>query len=490
MPLASGNLLVPITLFGWIPVVLVLFLSLPPRRAVSISLLVGWLFLPVAGYDVPGFFNYDKITATCLNAFLVAALLDKDKRLWNFRPTRFDLPILVWCLCPLVTALRNGLGVYDGLSAAIQQTILWGLPYVMGRVYISDFKGLRELAVVLLIGGLIYIPFCLYEIRMSPQLHSTIYGFHQHSFSQTMRFGGWRPTAFLQHGLAVGLFMCTTSLIGAWLWYSMPLKIFPGKSVGWLVVLLLTTGVLIKSLGALVLLALGLLVLFLSTMLRTRVLAVLLLLSCPLYITARTVSGWSGDQLLALAQLSGSEERMESLRTRLRSEYYLMERAKLQPLLGWGGWGRSLVGDKNNIIKTTKGLLVKVIPDSFWIVTFGTYGLFGLGSITIALLMPLLLLIRRFPAASWDTPEIAPVAVLAISLSLYMLDNLVNDMVNPLFTLAAGGVTGALGEPRKEPACRIQPKPDTPVRISEKMAHRMARHYELANSVHGPNSSL
>jgi hypothetical protein len=471
MPLANGNLLVSIAFFVWIPVVFFLFLLLPPRRAVSTSLLIGWLFLPVASYDLPGFFDYNKITATCLSVFLAAAILDKDKRLWNFRPTRFDLPMLVWCLCPLVTSLSNDLGVYDGLSAAIQQAILWGLPYVMGRVYFGDFIGLRELAVILLIGGMIYIPLCLYEILMSPQLHSTIYGFHQHNFSQTVRLGGWRPTVFLQHGLAVGLFMCMTSLIGVWLWYRMPSRIFPGRSVGWLVVLLLITSVLVKSWGALVLLVLGLLVLFLSTMLRTKVLVVLLLLSFPLYIAARTVGGWSGDQLLALPQLSGSEERVESLLTRLRSEYYLMERAKLQPLFGWGGWDRSLVGDKDNIVKTREGLSVQVIPDSFWIVTFGMYGLLGLTSITIAILMPLLLLIRRFPASSWETPEIAPIAVLAITLGLYMLDNLMNDMVNPLFTLAAGGVIGVFRGSRKEPACRVKPKADTPVRITAKMAH-------------------
>jgi hypothetical protein len=471
MPLANGNFLVSIAFFGWIPVIFFLFRLLPHRRAVSTSLLVGWLFLPVATYDLPGFFDYNKTTATCLSVFLAAAFLDKDKRLWNFRPTRFDLPMLIWCMCPLMTSLSNGLGMYNGLSAAIQQAILWGLPYVMGRAYFGDFKGLRELAIVLFIGGLIYIPLCLYEIRMSPQLHSIIYGFHQHNFSQTMRFGGWRPTVFLQHGLAVGLFMCMTSLIGTWLWYRMPSRIFPGRSVGWLVVLLLITSVLVKSWGALVLLALGLLVLFLSTMLRTRVFVMLLLLSFPLYIAARTVGGWSGDQLLAVAQLSGSEDRVESLQTRLRSEYYLMERAKLQPLFGWGGWDRSLVGDENNIVKTTEGLLVQVIPDSFWIVNYGMYGVFGLASITIALLMPLLLLTRRFPPNSWATPEIAPVAVLAIILGLYMVDNLMNDMVNPLFTLAAGGVIGALRGSQKERACRIKPKADTPVRMREKMAY-------------------
>ena len=118
MPLANGNFLVSLALFGWIPVVFFLFLFLPPRRAVSTSLLVGWLFLPVASFNLPGFLDYDKITATCLSVFLVAAIM--DKRLWNFRLTRFDLPMLVWCLCPLATSVSNGLGVYDGLSTVIR----------------------------------------------------------------------------------------------------------------------------------------------------------------------------------------------------------------------------------------------------------------------------------------------------------------------------------------------------------------------------------
>jgi hypothetical protein len=57
MPLANGNFLVSIAFFGWIPVIFFLFRLLPHRRAVSTSLLVGWLFLPVATYDLPGFFD-------------------------------------------------------------------------------------------------------------------------------------------------------------------------------------------------------------------------------------------------------------------------------------------------------------------------------------------------------------------------------------------------------------------------------------------------
>jgi O-antigen ligase len=303
---------------------------------------------------------------------------------------------------------------------------------------------------------------------MSPQLHNIVYGFHQHSFSQAIRDGGWRPMVFLQHGLAVGLFMCMACFIGIWLWHRMPSRILQGRSVGWWLVSLLITSVLIKSLGALILLGIGVLVLFSSTMLRTRIPVVLLLLIFPLYVAARTFSGWSADQVVALAQLIGNDERVNSLQTRLQSEHFLMEKAKLQPLLGWGGWGRSLVGDENFLVRTSDGRLVQVIPDGFWIIVFGMYGLVGLASVTIAILMPLLLLVRRFPASSWATPDIAPVAVLALTLGLYMLDNLMNDMPNPLFILAAGGATGALRWLPKKSIFAIKPTPPTrPLRPME-----------------------
>ena len=64
------------------------------------------------------------------------------------------------------------------------------------------------------------MPLCLYEIRMSPQLHYLVYGFYPSFFGMSVRFGGYRPTVFLQHGLAVGMWMTSASLVGVWLWYS------------------------------------------------------------------------------------------------------------------------------------------------------------------------------------------------------------------------------------------------------------------------------
>lgn len=56
----------------------------------------------------------------------------------------------------------------------------------------------------LVIAGLIYTVPMLYEIRMSPQLHTIFYGYFPHSFGQQARGGGFRPVVFMGHGLLVG----------------------------------------------------------------------------------------------------------------------------------------------------------------------------------------------------------------------------------------------------------------------------------------------
>src|SRR3954454_21379896 len=162
--------LVPLTMFGWIPVVLFLFAILPPRRAVITAFLIAWLFLPMAGYKVRALPDYTKMTATVFGVLMAAAIFDTD-RLLSFRPRWVDIPMFVFCCSPFFTSVLNhidGSGVYDGTSQLVTQFVTWGLPYLIGRVYFNDLDGLRELAIGMLIGGLIYVPFCIIEMRLSP----------------------------------------------------------------------------------------------------------------------------------------------------------------------------------------------------------------------------------------------------------------------------------------------------------------------------------
>jgi hypothetical protein len=342
---------------------------------------------------------------------------------------------VIWCLCPCASSLSNGLGLYDGVSAAFAQTVTWGFPYFIGRLYLGDLEGLRELALGIFYGGLVYVPLCLFEIRMSPQLHRLLYGYHANDFAQTVRFGGWRPTVFMDHGLMVGMWMSMSALIGLWLWSSRSLGSVLGVPQWILAVILLITAILCKSMGALILLLLGLMALVSLQYLRARHLVWLLIAVAPLYIALRASKSWDGAELQQVSELV-SKDRTQSLKFRLFNENLLVAKALERPVFGWGGWGRSQIIDKKNNFRT--------VVDGMWINVLGLYGFVGLISSTLVLLLPPALLLWRMPAGVWSSPAFATAAALLVVNILYMIDNLPNAMVNPIYTLSAGALAGIL----------------------------------------------
>src|SRR6056297_1531083 len=140
-----------IMLIGWPVVALTLFATLPPRRAVVASLIGAYLFLPMTGYDLPGLTSYTKTTAATLGTLLGVLLFDAG-RLFSFRPSLFDLPIVLWCVSPSVSSFTNDLGLNDAGSGFVRHIFAWAVPYFLGRVYFSDLEGLRELAIGLFVG--------------------------------------------------------------------------------------------------------------------------------------------------------------------------------------------------------------------------------------------------------------------------------------------------------------------------------------------------
>ena len=426
------NILVPITLFGWIPLVLVLFAVLPARRAAIAAFLLAWLFLPVWEYKIAGLPAYNKMTAACLGILLGMLVFDIE-RLMAFRPSLLDVPMLIWCICPFVSSLSNGLGAYDGLSAAFYQTVIWGLPYFVGRLYFGDRVALRELAIGIVIGGLIYVPLCLYEIRFSPQLHRIVYGYLQSSWLDTKRLGGWRPIVFMQHGLMLGMWMTTTAAVAVWLWSTGSLRRLWGLSASSVALILTATAILCRSSGALAILGIGLAALFLTRWLRLPVPILCLLLAAPLYMGLRGSGRWDGQNLISLTRTFTDEERAQSIQTRITNEDRLVAKALERPAFGWGGWGRFRVySEEGRDISLTDGM---------WVIALGKYGLLGLASLTVAMLLPLTRVWRRIPAKSWAHPAAAPVVACAVLLAMSMLDNLMNAMINPIFMVAAGALS-------------------------------------------------
>src|SRR4051812_43719897 len=430
----SPNLLTAIVLAGWPLIAIALFAFLPARRALVLGFVIGWLFLPSGYYFNTPLVRFDKHAATSLGALIGVLMLDTPQLL-SYRPKWLDLPMLLWCFAPFPAAITSGyLTPYDGLAGAATTFTIWGIPYLLGRVYLNDLVGLRGLAVWIFIAGLIYVPFCLYEAKMSPQLHFMTYGFFQHEFAQVVRMGGWRPMVYLQHGLAVGMMMTAASLCGIWLWRSGTLPKLGKMPVGLPLAVLLLTTIYLRSAGALVFLFVGPAVLFLTWRMRTYLL-VYVMCAVPVgYMLARSVGGWKGDNVVAAVQRYFGDERAQSMEFRFNNETLLLNRAAEHRAFGWGLTGKFLIMKDDGTIES--------VPDGLWVIAVGTTGLFGLFSLYGALLLPVALLGRRIRAEAWGAALCVGPSVVAVLIALHAIDNLINAMINPLFVLALGGLTG------------------------------------------------
>ena len=441
-------------MLAWIPFILYLFSRFNPRQAIVVCFITSWLFLPEAFLPLPGLPDYSKISATSYGILLATIIFD-FRRITSFRLGWLDIPFIIWCfVCPVMTSLTNGLGLYDGFSGLMDKSVTWLLPYFLGRIYLNNLAGLRQLAIGIFVGGLVYVPLSLYEIRMSPQLHARIYGAHAHyDFLQTVRYGGFRPSVFMQHGLALGAWLMAASFVGIWLWKTEVIKKVQKLDVKWLLAILLVTFIMAKSTGAYGLLAIGLLLVFSSLTMRTALpmFICIAFVFVYLYINAETESYFT-DQLVEFLSTIFPPERVESLEFRFNNEELMVDHARDRLVWGWGGY------DRARVINPATGNMT--IQDSLWIIAFGVHGTVGLLSLFSAMLLPLAAFFSRYPARLWTRKDVAPAVGVAVVVLLYVVDSLLNAMINPIYILACGAIAGVAMkdvERTKAPRRRIRP---------------------------------
>ncbi len=429
-----------LVLLAWPLIVFYLFTQFPSQRAVLIGFIVAWLFLPErAGFVLAGIPDYYKMSATCYGILLATCIFD-FQRFSRFKFGWLDWPMLIYCLSPFASSLSNNLGAYDGIAQVLEQTMTYGIPYFLGRIYFNSLTGLRQLAIGMFIGGLVYVPLCLFENRFSPQLHQMVYGYSVIQFLKNYRLGGYRPTVFMSHGLTVGMWMMAAALIGVWLWQAKVLRKLWDIPIIWPVLGLLITFALVRSTGAYLYFVLGITILFVAKWLRSALPLMLLIIIISSYLSIAATGNFSvdkqGSKIINLASNIAGPERAQSLEFRWLNEELLIEKARERMILGWGGWGRSRLYTEDEAKQAT--------TDSLWIIIFGDRGIVGLSSIFASSLLPAFVFCIRYPARTWLNPKVAPAAALAVVITLYMLDCTVNAKLNPIFTLASGAIAGLL----------------------------------------------
>jgi len=427
------QILVPITLITWIPLCLILFAMLPRRQAVLIGIIGAWLFLPPSGIAIAGLPDYTKSSAFSYG-ILLGTLIFMPDRILQFRPHWIDIPLFCFSFCPMASSLANGLGPYDGAASMLGNFDIWVLPYLVGRLHFNDERSLRDLLVGIVVGGLVYVPFCLWEMRMSPMILNNVYGFGKF---MGMRMGGWRPRVFFLDGLELGVWMSICSLSAIWLWRRRALTTLWGYPFGsFFVPILLVVTVLCRSSGALVLFAAVLTALWGSIRFNTRLLLFSLLVTPILYAVIRIPNAVDYSGGITLIQTYFDPDRAQSLEFRLQNEDMLIAHAMRQPVFGWGGWGRSRIIDASG-----KDLSV---TDGLWVIYLGQLGVVGLcGFLSFFLCAPLVFLKRYRPRKWIEYGLVAQPAAVGI-MAIYAIDSLLNAFINSIALVALGGLASCL----------------------------------------------
>lgn len=464
----TPNLLANLALILWPLLVVALYRTRPPVPATLWSILGAQLLLPVGTsfkIEMIPQFDRNSIPSLCiLIAFVLSARRPAPSRGGSGLA---ECLIAASLASPLITSLLNtdtivvgsavlpGVGIYDGISAVITQSIAL-IPYLLGRRMMRDTDDLGQILKVLAAAGLVYSVLLLFEIRFSPQLHFWTYGYYPTDFIQEMREGGgFRPMAFMGHGLIACFFVMTTVVAAATLWRIRE-PVF-GVKAGLPALYLGGVLAICKSGAAMIYGALlGPLVAWASPKLQMRIAVVLaaLALLYPLMRLAELVP----TRPLIEASASLSASRAGSLQFRFDQEEALLGKVAERPLFGWGRYGRNRV-----FTQDWQGATVdSSITDGRWIITLGQFGILGFFAEFGLLALP----IFRAATALRAVPRFRDAAVLAavaLIIAANIIDLLPNSALSPWSWLVAGSLLGCaerVGAParkRLRPRLALQP---------------------------------
>ena len=343
------------------------------------TILGGFMFLPVKTVvDFPMIPPLGKHTIPVVSALIGCWLVKKKGISYIKELGNIKYLVILLVITPFITTVLNtdafitgghfipGLTYYDGLSAMINQFLLI-TPFFIGRQFFKTYDDQLLMFKLLIVAGLFYSILMLFEIRMSPQLHTWFYGYFPHSFGQQMRFGGFRPVVFMGHGLLVSFFVVIVLIAAVALWNNrIKIRRFSPAGVSFYFLAVL---VLCKSVASLLF---GLFAFTLIKVVKPKIhyrIAILLVCLAMLYPLMSIMNVFPHKAISNIAT-SLDKARAQSLNVRFDNEKRLLDHTRAHFYFGWGGWGR------NRVYSEETGRDIS-ITDGGWIITFSQFGLVG-----------------------------------------------------------------------------------------------------------------
>jgi hypothetical protein len=442
----SANYLAYIALFSWPFVAIVLFLTMPPRWACAVTLIAGDMFLPPQfAVHFSGLPPIDKDLMVSISA-LLGCLIVKPRAIFgrSREGRRYYLFVVILIIGAYFTASTNtdslkvgrgslpGLTSHDFFSVAVRHLLFWWPAFFLGKKLFTTADDLRVLFTVLTVGGLVYSLPIFIELKLSPQLNGWVYGYSAASFDQSIRWGGYRPTVFMRHGLNVALFMLM-SVIAATGLARTRTPVF-GLPASWLALYLGLVLVSCHSVGALFYGIVLIPALLWMRPKRQARLSITLAALVFLYPLLRFYDLIPVDSVSSFFNAVVGPDRAQSLEFRLINEGELLGKAILRPWFGWGGWGRQFTYYDWGGRRTT--------PDGEWIVVLGSAGVVGFIGIFGLMLFPIFQFARKkLPRMVSRRDAILGATALFIA-TAYVFDLLPNSGVAPYLMMTIGALAG------------------------------------------------
>jgi hypothetical protein len=363
----------------WPFIAILLYKKLDTVTATFWTIVGGYMLLPVGtAIDLPMIpaIGKDEISAI---AALIGCVVIKHEKIAFFGTNNVQKTLIGLLLfIPILNVFFNsepmfngelwiqGLTLYDAVAQVLAQ-YLELLPFIIAISIVKNLEDLTKVTRLLVVAGLVYSIPVLFEIRISPQLHTWVYGFFPHSFAQQARFGGFRAVVFMGHGLLVATFLfvcvCAAAIqvkIGTPREKTRNIFIF-----GYLFLVLIAS----KSVGAIILGALlSLSVLFLFTSMQ-KIIVKTIVAVFLLYPTLSILGLVPYEGIVAFIN-NFNTDKAGSIDFRFTHEKALLAHAYEKVLIGWGSWGRNRLADS--------------VTDGYWLIVYGKYGavyfyaLFGL----------------------------------------------------------------------------------------------------------------
>lgn len=446
------------------PVIIASCFILRPQQALVFAALGGEMFLPEGdGFKFPFLPPLDKHNLVYL-AVLIGCLLRSPGSIIKIPKERwFQVMIGLIIIGGVMSGLTNkdpveragltalpAMTLKDGLFLAVTNSTRMLIPFLLGLVLYRNPADLRSLLIAFGVAGMLYIPFTLWESRMSPNLHRMLYGYFQcDDFKENRRWGGYRPVVFMSHGLALARFYVVATMVP--FVFGNTARGFvgiPWRICKWILFAVL---VICRSTGAIVY-GVASLPLLIRRKAKTMVtVAVVLAVIVFLYPVLRFTGAFPVEGILNASTSLFGADRSQSMEFRFRNEDLMLARARERPVFGWGSYGRNFVYDQYGR---------NSIPDGYWILVLGNVGVAGFTAAFGLLLVPIVVTRKRWKTL-FDEQDRRLMGGACLILAILAVDLIPNGMWGLYPYLLAGAITGALRGVRLQQQQRAMLVPQT-----------------------------